>query len=284
MMDRSTVVAGVEVPRFFYGTAWKEEKTEHLTALALRQGFRAIDTANQRKHYHEVGVGRAVASAIADGMISRKALFLQSKFTYQRGQDHRLPYDPDAPLADQVAQSFERSCQHLQTDYLDSFVLHGPSSKVGINDDDWAVWRAMEDIQTSGRARLLGVSNIALDQLKVLCDGAAVAPRFVQNRCYASTGWDYDMRAFCRQSDIIYQGFSLLTANQIHLKNPALIDIRKRLRMSINQIIFAFALARTMVPLTGTSNADHMKHDLAVFEHRLSEEDVLAVETLAKKP
>src|SRR5579862_9903310 len=115
------------VPDFLYGTAWKEERTAALVELALRAGFRGIDTANQRRHYFEVGVGEGLAAAYRAGVVTRPDLFLQTKFTYQRGQDHRLPYDPAAKLSDQVAQSLASSLEHLGTDYVDSFVLHGPS-------------------------------------------------------------------------------------------------------------------------------------------------------------
>src|ERR1700741_4906113 len=116
------------LPDFLYGTAWKEDRTAAVTELALRTGFRGIDTANQRRHYFEAGVGEALAAAYRAGIVTRADLFLQTKFTYQRGQDHRLPYDPAAPLAAQVAQSLASSLEHLGTDYVDSFVLHGPSS------------------------------------------------------------------------------------------------------------------------------------------------------------
>src|ERR1700728_41042 len=102
---------------FLYGTAWKEDRTPALVELALRAGFRAIDTANQRRHYFEVGVGQALAVVYRDGLVKREDLFLQTKFTYQRGQDHRLPYDPAATLSAQVAQSMAGSLDHLGTDY-----------------------------------------------------------------------------------------------------------------------------------------------------------------------
>src|SRR5512144_688573 len=98
-------IRGIRVPGLLYGTAWKEDATESLVLGALTSGFRGIDTANQRKHYHEAGVGRAIARAIAGGL-RRDELFVQSKFTHLAGQDHRLPYDPGAPIAEQVAQSF----------------------------------------------------------------------------------------------------------------------------------------------------------------------------------
>ena len=79
-----------------YGTAWKQERTAGLTELAVRTGFRAIDTANQRKHYFEAQVGEALQKLYADGAVTRDELSLQTKFTYRRGQDTRLPYDPMA--------------------------------------------------------------------------------------------------------------------------------------------------------------------------------------------
>src|SRR3954453_8407151 len=102
MSDQTLSIEGVRVPCFLYGTAWKENETRRLTELALEQGFRGIDTANQRRHYHEIAVGDAVAAAIAGGRVSRKDLFLQTKYTFRAGQDHRLPYDPNGPVAVQV--------------------------------------------------------------------------------------------------------------------------------------------------------------------------------------
>src|ERR1700761_9487599 len=114
----------VRVPRFLYGTAWKEDETQYLTELALRQGFRGIDTANQRRHYDEAAVGQAVAAATSGGLVARDELFLQTKFTFREGQDHRLPYDPAAPIPQQVEQSFASSLEHLGTEVIDSYLLH----------------------------------------------------------------------------------------------------------------------------------------------------------------
>ena len=196
-------------PPVLYGTAWKEDATARLTELALRQGFRGVDTANQRKHYHEAAVGEGIAACIRDGVLTRDELFLQTKFTFRSGQDHRLPYDPAAPIARQVEQSFASSLEHLKTDRIDSYVLHGPTRRSGLAADDWEAWRAMEELFDAGRVRFLGVSNIALDQLQLLCAKARIPPRFVQNRCYAARGWDRHVRAFCVAKSIVYQGCSL---------------------------------------------------------------------------
>jgi diketogulonate reductase-like aldo/keto reductase len=190
MTDWPLLLNGREIPRFVYGTAWKEDRTLGLTELALQTGFRGIDTANQRRHYHEAAVGRAISASIARGIMTRDELFLQTKFTFRRGQDHRLPYDPDSPVPMQVEQSFVSSLEHLGVARVDSYLLHGPTSSVGLAPDDWAAWRAMESIYDSGRARMLGVSNVTLEQLQRLCEGARIQPSFVQNRCYAIRGWD----------------------------------------------------------------------------------------------
>jgi diketogulonate reductase-like aldo/keto reductase len=281
MSDRFVSIQGVGVPRFLYGTAWKEEQTQRLTELALRQGFRGIDTANQRRHYHEAAVGQAVAAAIASGLARRDDLFLQTKFTFRSGQDHRLPYDPAAPIAVQVEQSFASSQQHLGCDVIDSYVLHGPSQGVGVGPADWEAWRAMEGLHQDGRARLLGVSNVDLDQLRLLCERARVRPHFVQNRCFAVQGWDRRVREFCAAQQIIYQGFSLLTANRAVLMHPEMRRIARRHGRTIAQVVFRFALEVGMIPLTGTTDAAHMREDLEAFDFRLEPEEVERIEGLA---
>ncbi len=177
-------------------------------------GFRGIDTANQRKHYFEAAVGEGLAAAYRAGVVTRADLFLQTKFTSQPGQDERLPYDPAASLSKQVNQSMASSLEHLGTDYVDSYVMHGPFTRYEWTDDDAEVWEAMIRERNAGRTRLLGVSNVSLEQLERMEEAHAEGPAFVQNRCYARLGWDRDVRAFCRDREIIYQGFSLLTANK----------------------------------------------------------------------
>jgi diketogulonate reductase-like aldo/keto reductase len=281
MSNQYLSIDGTQVPRFFYGTAWKEGRTQRLTELALQQGFRAIDTANQRRHYNEQAVGQGIAASIAGGVVTRNDLFLQTKFTFQRSQDARLPYDPKAPIATQVAQSFASSCEHLRTEVIDSYVLHGPSRAAGLTKADWEAWRAIEGLHESGRAHFLGVSNVTLEQLQLLCQGARVPPRFVQNRCYAVTAWDRRLRQFCAANNIVYQGFSLLTANAQALGGREIKRIAERHGRTVSQIVFRFALDVGMIALTGTSDADHMRADLGIFDFHLDPREIATIEQLA---
>jgi diketogulonate reductase-like aldo/keto reductase len=274
---RTQVVQDVSVPAFMYGTAWKEERTLELTQLALVQGFRSIDTANQRRHYFEAAVGDATERFLRASGLCREDLFLQTKFTHRSGQDQRLPYDPAAPVSEQLHSSFESSLEHLKTSYLDSYLLHGPSQRSGLAESDWAVWRAMEELQGARKTRLIGVSNVTLAQLQTLHREASVKPAFVQNRCYASTGWDRAIRAFCQENGIVYQGFSLLTANRDALRSPLVVRIARRAQCSPEQVIFCFARQAGMLPLTGTSSQHHMREDLAALELELSTAEVEAI-------
>lgn len=273
--------AYLPLPAFLYGTAWKEDRTAGLTELALRAGFRGIDTANQRRHYFEAGVGEGLAAAYRAGVVTRADLFLQTKYTYQRGQDHRLPYDPDASLAAQVAQSLSSSLEHLGTNYVDSFLLHGPASGNGWTVADSEVWKAMRRERDAGRTRLLGVSNVSLKHLEEMEASHAEMPSFVQNRCFARFGWDREVRAFCRERDIIYQGFSLLTANKQALQHASFVDLAGELGATPAQVVFAFARAVGMLPLTGTSNAEHMRQDLVSIAMALPPDLVKATEAIA---
>ena len=201
------------IPSFMYGTAWKEEATTELVQLAVTSGFRAIDTANQLIHYQEALVGEALQTVRKEG-IERDALFLQTKFTSADGQDHRTPYDASADLTTQVRQSFDSSLTHLCTEYVDSYVLHGPHQRRGLGEADWEVWAAMEGLYQSGKTKMIGISNVTAGQLALLCEQANVKPMVVQNRCFAAVGWDKEVREICQAQGIIYQGFSLLTANR----------------------------------------------------------------------
>ncbi len=276
---KHTTYNRVPIPFFIYGTAWKKDSTAHLVKLAVCAGFRAIDTANQMIHYNEAQVGEALRTLAAKG-ITRDQLFLQTKFTPVNGQDHRTPYDASADLTTQVAQSFDSSLEHLRTDYLDSYVLHGPHSRWGLLEADWEVWAAIEALYHTGRTKIIGVSNVNALQLKELCDKASVKPMVVQNRCYAVLGWDKEVRELCRAHNIIYQGFSLLTANRDVLVDPETWAIAKRLGTGPQQVIFRFAMQIGMLPLTGTTSEQHMKEDLQVENLELTPQEVLRIEAM----
>jgi diketogulonate reductase-like aldo/keto reductase len=259
--------SGVRIPKVIYGTAWKQDRTATLVEEALTLGFRGLDTAGQPKHYHEAGVGDGMARALQSGL-RRQDVFLQSKFTPLDGQDpQRLPYDPTASLSEQVAQSFAQSLRNLQTDYLDSLVLHSPlPNREALQE----VWQAMEAIVEAGGARQIGISNCYQPELlEDLYQTARIKPAVLQNRFYAQTGYDRQLRDFCRQNRIVYQSFWTLTANAAILAQDAVLDLAQRYQRSPAQIFYRYLTQIGIVPLIGTTSNQHMREDLAIFEFEL---------------
>jgi diketogulonate reductase-like aldo/keto reductase len=266
------------VPKIIYGTAWKKAATEQLVSLAIQNGFRGIDTACQPKHYDEAGVGAGVAAGLKQGL-TRADLYLQTKFTSLSGQDPlRIPYDPNAALADQISQSVAASLKNLQTDYLDCLLLHSPMPTMA---QTQSAWRSFESFVDSKTIRQLGISNCYnRADLERLYESARIKPAVVQNRFYAETGYDRDIRAFCVQNHIIYQSFWTLSANPHLLAHKTITALASNHNRTAPQILFRYLTQIGVVPLTGTKSEIHMREDLAVLDFELTGDERAAIGAL----
>jgi diketogulonate reductase-like aldo/keto reductase len=273
-----TSAHGVIMPCIIYGTAWKKERTAELVETAIRLGFRGIDTACQPKHYNEPGVGAGVAAGLRDGL-RREDLYLQTKFTPVDGQDPAsIPYDPGTSLAEQVRQSCAVSLGNLKTDYIDCLLLHSPLQPMARLME---AWRAMEAVFTAGKVRQLGISNCyRMDVLEGLCRAAETRPVIVQNRFYTTTGYDREIRAYCLRNRMFYQSFWTLTANAHVLDHQIVRNLAAAYGVSPAQVFFRALTHVGVIPLTGTTSADHMRLDLAIFDFDLKGEEYEAVRAL----
>ena len=268
----------MKMPSLLYGTAWKKERTADLVVQAVLSGFRGIDTACQPKHYDEPLVGEAIKQLSSHG-IGREELFVQTKFTPLSGQDpQRVPYDPNKPLNEQVAHSFEVSKRNLGTEYIDSLVLHSPLFPYT---NLISVWGAMQNIFNGGSARQLGISNCYdLELLKRLYDDAEVKPSVVQNRFYSESGYDTALRQWCSEHDIRYQSFWSLTANP-HLLGSQIVGIlSQKYTKTPAQILYRYLNHVGITPLIGSTSQMHMKEDLAIFEFELNTVEIESITQL----
>ena len=268
------------IPPIIYGTAWKGNETAHWVESALRHGYRGIDTAAQPKHYHEPGVGEALKRALAGGL-ARDEVYVQTKFTPLSGQDpRRLPYDAEASLTEQVRQSFASSLQNLGVEQLDALVLHSPLRSKA---DTLEVWAAMEGLADRGGVLRIGISNCYDPALLAwLHQCARVKPAIVQNRFYRDSGYDFEIRAFCRTQGIVYQSFWTLSANPKLLASATVVEIARRHQRTAAQVLFRYLNLEGVVPLTGTRSIVHMVQDLASFEFELDAEERTEIETLLR--
>lgn len=223
-MRNNTTEEGTACPatllRLLYGTAWKSENTKQLVCEAVRAGLRAFDTAAQPKHYREDLLEAAIRSVIETDAIPQGELWLQTKFTPSTCQDPKnIPYDPTTPLQVQVITSVANSLKNLNHDpspadptshaYLDCLILHAPLRNP---ESTLEVWDYISSL-VPHPVRHLGISNVSLPMLELLYEHMRVKPSIVQNAFHGGRGYDVELRAFCKDKGITYQGFWVLKKN-----------------------------------------------------------------------
>ena len=255
-----------------YGTAWKKENTASLVEEALLCGFKAIDTACQPKHYREDLVGEGLQNAINKG-INRKDIFLQTKFTPISGQDRtNMPYEASDDILTQLEKSFYKSKQNLKVDFIDSYLIHSPFAPL---EDLIKVYKTMEEFVLSGEVGQIGISN-CYDQnlLSYIYDVAKVKPTMIQNRFYADSDYDKQIRVFAKQKGIMYQSFWSLTANPHLLKLDEVQTLAKNYNKTVPQIFYKFLNQIGITPLNGTTSKVHMRQDLDIKGFTLEDDEV----------
>lgn len=144
------------------------------------------------------------------------------------------------------------------------------------------LWRQFEKFVERNQVRMLGISNFYdLESIERLYNDATVKPRVIQNRFYADTDYDKDIRQFCKEKGIIYQSFWTLSANPHVLEDSSVRKAAEKRGIPVTSLFFAY-LSQTgvVVPLTGTKNVQHMKDDLLAVELTLSEEEMNIFERL----
>jgi diketogulonate reductase-like aldo/keto reductase len=253
-------------PHLVYGTAWKKDETALYVSQAVKAGFRFIDTACQPKHYNEAGVGNGWTAAAQELGLTRADMWLQTKYTPYSGQDpNNVPYDPDSPIETQVRKSLEVSLKNLRTEYLDSWVIHSPFADF---EETLRAWRAMEEAVDKGQVMQLGISNCYdMPTFRNLYFEAKHKPKVLQNRFYAESDFDTDLRRFCKEKGIKYQSFWTLTANRKALATPAARELAEAKGLTPQTYLYAFLMSLGYVtPLSGTTSLAHMAEDVAVME------------------
>ncbi|KAG8903000.1 hypothetical protein FRB99_003833 [Tulasnella sp. 403] len=257
-------------PKIIYGTAWKKERTTALVIQAVLQGFRAIDTAAQLKHYRR------------QHGITRADLFLQTKYTSISGQDTSkpLPYDPTASVADQVRASFASSLKNLKTEYLDSYIIHSPLRTPQLTME---AWRVLMDLQNDGKVNMIGVSNCYdVSLLRYIIDQGGRMIDTVQNRWHEGNGWDAEVVDFCKSHGIYYQSFWTLSGSPNLLRSTAIQEISRRTGTTRAQALFKVAQTMGITPLSGSTDEEHMRHGLSTENIDVTEEETEGVKKTMK--
>ena len=268
-------------PYILYGTAWKKDDTADLVYAAVHAGFRFIDTACQPKHYNEADVGHGWKTAADEMKLKRSDFYLQTKFTSLDGQDLRnVPYDKTAKLEAQVSQSIHASLRNLQTKYLDSLLLHSPMSTM---EETIRVWKVFEGAVKDGTVHNLGISNCYnVQQFMELYNKVTIKPKVLQNRFYADSNFDIELRQLCKKLGVTYQSFWTLGANRVAHSNSEWQDMAHAKGLTSQTLMYAYMMTLGHTPLSGTKDDGHMKEDVAIMVRFQNGEEILNKEEMDK--
>ncbi|MCH5461770.1 aldo/keto reductase [Lactobacillus sp. LC28-10] len=259
---------GLKMPKVGFGT-WQTKpgkETYDAVSNALKAGYRFIDTAKAYRNEKSVG------EAIADGDVAREDLFVQTK----------LPAESktyDAAIAD-----FESSLKALNLDYVDSYIIHAPWpwAQEGTNHDaeNRDVWRAMQDIYNSGRAKSVGVSNFNTHDLENLLnwDGLSVTPAVDQIQYYVGYTQDSIVKT-AKDNGIVVQAYSPLATGDL-VNDPDLQRIAASYQVSVPQLALRFVIQNDIAPLPKARSMAHVKAN-AELDFEISDNDMAVLNQVA---
>lgn len=256
-MQTVSLTNGVQVPILGFGVFQiPQEETAQAVKAAIQAGYRHIDTAQSYLNEREVGQG------IAESGIDRQELFVTTKIWV-----HNVSYDG-------VMKSFQESLERLGLDYVDLLLIHQPYNDV------YGAWRAMEELQESGKIRAIGISNFTVDRAVDLAEFNKIAPQVNQ----------IEINPFQQQSDSIKtlqdEGIAVEAwapfaegKNDI-FKNSVLKSIGDKYQKSIAQVIIRWLVEQDVIVLAKSVKPERMAENIDVFDFQLSNEDKAQIATL----
>lgn len=263
-----------QIPAVGFGTLFGDlEVTTSAITCALQSGFRHFDCAERYRNEDKVGV--ALHQALSTGLVSREELFITTKLW---NTNHR---------PERVKPAFEASCQRLQVDYIDCYLIHTPFAfEPGDNQDprdfqghviyDAGVtlaetWQAMESLVDEGRCKSIGLSDITLDTLKQIVAVARIKPAVVQVESHPYLP-EWELLEFCQAHGIVVLAFAPLGHGMQPnvLEDPVLTGIARRLQKTPAQVALAWAVQRGVAFLTTSATPAHIREnmDIATLPHK----------------
>ena len=253
-----TLNNGTTIPQLGFGTYQvTPETTKAATLAALEAGYRHIDTAEMYGNEKEVG------EAVAESSLDRSEIYVTSKLN--NGFHDR---------ADALA-AFDRTMDALGFDYLDLFLIHWPLPAVG---DFVETWKAMEEMQRSGRVRTIGVSNFQREHLQRLFDETDTVPAVNQIEVHPYLTQDA-LRAFNTEHGIATEAWSPLAQGGV-LSDPVITGIADRLGKTAAQVTLRWHLQRGDIVFPKSVTRSRVEENFALFDFVLTEADIAAITAL----
>lgn len=258
LTDQYTLNNGVKIPKVGFGT-WQIPafKAKQAVQDALATGYRHIDTARVYGNEREVG------EALNDSGLQRSDYFVTTK----------LP--AETKTYEGALQEFQTSLNELNLDYVDLYLIHAPEpwGEPGsdYNEENREVWRAMEQIYQSGKAKAIGVSNFDVNDLQNLIDHAEIKPMVDQIQYYVGYT-ESDITEFAQANDILIEAYSPLATGSL-LDSDELKTMAEKYAVSLAQLAIQFCVQNGILPLPKATHLDHIETN-AKLDFEISSADM----------
>ncbi|HTJ59307.1 MAG TPA: aldo/keto reductase [Devosiaceae bacterium] len=249
---------GTTIPQLGFGV-WQvpPETTADIVGEALRTGYVSIDTAEGYRN--ERGVG----DAVQNGDIGRDQLYITSKL---RNGAHGY---------DDAMRAFDQTMAELQLDVLDLFLIHWPLPKQG---KYLEAWKALVEMQKSGRVRSIGVSNFNPDHLERIIGETGVVPAVNQIELHP-TFQQRAARDFHARHNIVIESWSPLGQGQ-DLNDPGIAEIARKHGKTPAQVIIRWHLDQGLVVIPKSVTPSRIRENFAVLDFKLDAEDLQRIAAL----
>ncbi|PCD09721.1 aldo/keto reductase [Peribacillus simplex] len=261
LQDTATLHNGVKMPWFGLGVFKVEEGPElvHAVKVAIKHGYRSIDTA--AIYENEEGVGQGIREGLKEAGISREDLFVTSKV-----------WNADLGYESTIA-AYEKSLQKLGLEYLDLYLIHWP-----VEGKYKEAWRALETLYKEGKVKAIGVSNFQIHHLKDLMEDAEVKPMVNQVECHPRLT-QREVQAFCKEQGIQLEAWSPLMQGEL-LDNEVLQAIATKHGKSVAQVILRWDLQNGIVTIPKSTKEHRIVENSTVFDFELTEEEMNQIDGL----
>ena len=245
------LASDVKIPKLGLGTWFiDDDKAAEAVRNAVKLGYRLIDTA--QAYGNERGVGEGVRTC---GVL-REELFVASKVA------------AELKTYDAAMKSIDETLEKMGLTYLDQMIIHSPQPwnefrvEKRYFEENKEVWRALEDAQSAGKVKVIGVSNFLKDDLENLLSGCRVKPMVNQILLHISNT-DLALVDFCKAQGILVEAYSPIAHGEA-LKNPAIAEMAKKYGVSAAQLCIRYVIQLGTVALPKTANTAHMESNAAV--------------------
>lgn len=256
---------GLKIPAVGFGCydAAKGD-SQKMLITAVESGYRFFDTASL------YGTERFLGKALSGSGLPRSDFFIQSKMWIDE-----MGYK-------QTFQAFDRTLNRIGTDYLDVYLIHWPRQN-GTSADEWKAtlsetYKALEELQTKGKIKAIGLSNFLphhLDHILSICN---VKP--VVNQLEMHVGYMQDYAAsYAKSKGLVIEAWSPLARGGL-ADNQLLSELSKKYNVSMGLVALRFVYQSGAIPLPKAQSMEHQKENMNIFDFELSSEDFHRLATL----